>query len=52
LVISLPFTFGHLIARPDDAPITAIQHVTAALANFFGPWGGHRASCRFSQRRA
>jgi len=39
LLISLPFTFGHLIAWPDDAPITAIQHIAAALANFFGPWG-------------
>ena len=39
LVISLPFTVLHLIARPDDAPITPLQHVTAAVANFFGPWG-------------
>ena len=39
LVISLPFTIIHLIARPDDAPITPLQHVTAAFANFFGPWG-------------
>src|SRR5512140_2649371 len=39
LVISLPFTILHLIARPNDAPITALQHVTAAVANFFGPWG-------------
>ena len=26
-------------ARPDDAPITPLQHITAAFANFFGPWG-------------
>ena len=39
LVIGLPFTILHLVARPNDAPITALQHVTAAVANFFGPWG-------------
>ena len=39
LAISLPFTIIHLIARPDDSPITPLQHVTAAAANFFGPWG-------------
>jgi len=39
LVIGLPFTILHLIARPNDAPITALQHVMAAVANFFGPWG-------------
>jgi len=39
LVISLPFTVIHLIARPDDAPITPLQHIMAAFANFFGPWG-------------
>src|SRR5512137_219815 len=39
LVISLPFTIIHLIARPDDAPITPLQHITAAFANVFGPWG-------------
>ena len=39
LVISLPFTIIHLIARPDDAPITPLQHIVAAFANFFGPWG-------------
>ena len=39
LVISLPFTILHLIARPDDAPITPLQHIAAAFANFFGPWG-------------
>lgn len=39
LVISVPFTILHLIARPDDAPISPLQHVTAAVANFFGPWG-------------
>ncbi|HWH70100.1 MAG TPA: hypothetical protein VNT26_11995 [Candidatus Sulfotelmatobacter sp.] len=41
LVVSLPFTFIHLVANPDDAAITPLQHVTAALANFFGPWGAH-----------
>jgi hypothetical protein len=39
LVIGLPFTILHLVARPDDAPITPLQHVTGAVANFFGPWG-------------
>jgi hypothetical protein len=39
LAIGLPFAIIHLIARPDDAPITPLQHVTAAFANFFGPWG-------------
>lgn len=39
LAIGLPFTILHLIARPDDAPITPLQHATAAVANFFGPWG-------------
>jgi hypothetical protein len=39
LVISLPFTIIHLIASPDDAPITPLQHLTAAFANYFGPWG-------------
>ena len=39
LVISLPFVILHLIASPDDAPITPLQHVVAAVANYFGPWG-------------
>ncbi len=39
LVISLPFVIIHLLAKPDDAPITPLQHVVAALANYFGPWG-------------
>lgn len=39
LVVSMPFTVVHLLARPDDAPITPLQHVVAAAANFFGPWG-------------
>ena len=39
LVISLPFTLLHLIAKPDDAPITPLQHLVAAVANYFGPWG-------------
>lgn len=39
LIISLPFTAIHLLARPDDAPISPLQHGVAALANFFGPWG-------------
>jgi hypothetical protein len=38
-IISLPFTVIHLIAKPDDAPITLGQHIMAAAANFFGPWG-------------
>jgi hypothetical protein len=39
LVVSLPFVAIHLMAAPDDAPITPLQHVVAALANYFGPWG-------------
>jgi hypothetical protein len=39
LVVSLPFVGIHLMAAPDDAPITPLQHVVAALANYFGPWG-------------
>ena len=39
LAISLPFTIIHLVANPDDAPISSLQHVTAAVANYFGPWG-------------
>lgn len=39
LAVSLPFVALHLVAAPDDAPITPLQHVTAALANYFGPWG-------------
>lgn len=35
----MPFTIIHLMARPDDAPITPLQHMTVAFANFFGPWG-------------
>jgi hypothetical protein len=38
-VVSLPFVLIHLMAAPDDAPITPLQHVVAALANYFGPWG-------------
>lgn len=39
LVMSLPFMILHLIANPDDAHISLGQHITAALANLFGPWG-------------
>ena len=39
LVVSLPFVIVHWMAAPDDAPITPLQHVVAALANCFGPWG-------------
>ena len=39
LVVSIPFTFIHLMANPDDAPISPIQHLVAAMANFAGPWG-------------
>ena len=39
VVVSLPFVFIHLMAAPNDAPITPVQHVVAALANYFGPWG-------------
>lgn len=38
-VVSMPFVILHLVAAPDDAPITPLQHVAAATANFFGPWG-------------
>jgi uncharacterized membrane protein YphA (DoxX/SURF4 family) len=38
-VVSLPFTIIHLMARPDDAPITPLQHIVAGFANYFGPWG-------------
>jgi uncharacterized membrane protein YuzA (DUF378 family) len=40
LAVSLPFVFIHFNAKPNDAPITPLQHITAAVANFFGPWGG------------
>jgi len=39
LVVSEPFVIVHLMAAPDDAPITPFPHCVAALANFFGPWG-------------
>ena len=39
LAISLPFVVIHLMAAPDDAPITPLQHAAAALANYLGPWG-------------
>jgi hypothetical protein len=39
LVVSLPFVVLHLMAAPEDAPITPLQHVVAVLANYFGPWG-------------
>jgi hypothetical protein len=39
LVISLPFVTIHLLANPNDAPITPLQHIAAAVANYFGPWG-------------
>jgi hypothetical protein len=39
LAISVPFVIVHLLANPDDAPITPVQHAAAALGNFFGPWG-------------
>jgi len=39
LAVSLPFVALHLMAAPDDARITPLQHVAAALANYFGPWG-------------
>jgi hypothetical protein len=38
-IVSLPFVFIHIMANPDDAPISPLQHAAAALANFFGPWG-------------
>lgn len=39
LIVSLPFGLIHLLAAPDEAPLTALHRVTAALANYFGPWG-------------
>ncbi|MBI5091130.1 MAG: hypothetical protein HZB26_01660 [Candidatus Hydrogenedentes bacterium] len=40
VAISVPFSFLHLIARPDDAPISPLQRVVAVAANYFGPWAG------------
>lgn len=39
LVIGLPFAGLHLLASPDDARISPLQHISAALANYLGPWG-------------
>jgi hypothetical protein len=39
LVVSLPYVAIHLMAAPNDARITPLQRVLAALANYFGPWG-------------
>jgi hypothetical protein len=39
LAISAPFTILHLVANPDDAAITPLQHLAAAIGNYFGPWG-------------
>jgi hypothetical protein len=39
LIISLPFTVIHMLAHPDDAAISPLQHFVAALADVFGPWG-------------
>jgi hypothetical protein len=39
LVVSLPFVIIHLMAAPDDAPLTPFQRVVAAMGNYFGPWG-------------
>ena len=39
LLVSLPFVAIHLLAQPDDAPISPLQRLVAALANFLGPWG-------------
>ncbi len=39
LAVSLPCVLIHLMAAPDDAPITPLQHSVAVLANYFGPWG-------------
>lgn len=39
LAVSLPFMALHLMAAPDDAPITTLQRVSATVANYFGPWG-------------
>lgn len=38
-VVAFPFLCIHLVANPNDAPISFFQHFMAALANFFGPWG-------------
>jgi hypothetical protein len=40
LVLGFPFVVLHLLANPDDAAISPLQHAAAATANFFGPWGG------------
>jgi hypothetical protein len=39
LVVSVPFTVIHLLAKPGHASISPLQHAVAALANFLGPWG-------------
>ncbi len=39
LVTSLPFVVIHMAAAPDDAPLSPLQHIVAAWANYFGPWG-------------
>jgi hypothetical protein len=39
LAVSAPFTILHLVANPDDAAITPLQHIAAAIGNYFGPWG-------------
>lgn len=39
LAVSIPFVAIHLMASPDDAPISPLQHLVAAIANYFGPWG-------------
>lgn len=39
IVLGIPFVVLHLVANPDDAPISMLQHIAAAFANFFGPWG-------------
>lgn len=39
LAVGLPFVGIHLLANPDDAKISPLQHIGAALANYFGPWG-------------
>jgi hypothetical protein len=39
LAVSLPFVVIHLMAAPNDAHITPLQHAAAALANYLGPWG-------------
>ncbi len=38
-VVAVPLTAVHIMANPDDTPISPLQRAVAAIANVFGPWG-------------